>query len=202
MGRFHSLPEGSAVFPLQLSSFTQDQKITLWYSVPMVLALLQAGGRLEERDFAALRWVLFAGEVFPTKHLRTLMERLLHPRYPTFTDRPKRMFAPTMRSNLFRWNKRRRSRSAKLAQILTSFRSTHKEKSRHDQRGRPFYARESTVMQGYYGCPEALRSVFHPQPLYRGPQQPPWAPVWSLMLGGHMADAILLAKNRLAPTVE
>jgi hypothetical protein len=57
-------------------------------------------------------------------------------------------------------------------------------------------------MQGYYGRPEALRSVFHPQPLYRGPQQPPWAPVWSLMLEGHMADAILLAKNRLAPTVE
>ena len=121
---------------------------------------------------------------------------------PTFTDRPKRMFAPTMRSNLFRWNKRRRSRSAKLAQILTSFRSTQKEKSRHDQRGRPFYARGSTVMQGYYGRPEPLRSVFHPQPLYRGPQQPPWAPVWSLMLEGHMADAILLAKNRLAPTVE
>jgi non-ribosomal peptide synthetase component F len=75
------VPEGLAVFPLQLSSFTQDQKITVWYSVPMVLALLQAGGRLEERDLVALRWVLFAGEVFPTKHLRTLMERLPHPRY-------------------------------------------------------------------------------------------------------------------------
>jgi hypothetical protein len=31
----------------------------------MVLALLQAGGRLEERDLAALRWVLFAGGSFP-----------------------------------------------------------------------------------------------------------------------------------------
>ena len=75
------MPEGLAVFPLQLSSYIQDQKITVWYSVPMVLALLQAGGRLEERDLVALRWVLFAGEVFPTKHLRTLMERLPHPRY-------------------------------------------------------------------------------------------------------------------------
>jgi len=42
----------------------------------MVRALLQARGRLEERDLAALRWVLFAREVFPTKHLRTLMEKL------------------------------------------------------------------------------------------------------------------------------
>jgi len=49
------VPEGLAVFPLQLSSFIQDQKITVWYSVPMVLALLQARGRLEERDLAALR---------------------------------------------------------------------------------------------------------------------------------------------------
>jgi L-proline---[L-prolyl-carrier protein] ligase len=61
------VPEGLAVLSLQLSSFTQDQKITVWYSVRMVLPLLQGGGRLEERDLAALRWVLFAGEVFPTK---------------------------------------------------------------------------------------------------------------------------------------
>jgi acyl-coenzyme A synthetase/AMP-(fatty) acid ligase len=59
-----------------MASFIQDQKITVWYSVPMVRALLQARGRLEERDLAALRWVLFSREVFPTKHLRTLMEKL------------------------------------------------------------------------------------------------------------------------------
>ncbi|MEP6601686.1 MAG: AMP-binding protein, partial [Nitrospirota bacterium] len=70
------VPEGLAVFPLQLSTFIQDQKITVWYSVPMVLTLLQARGKLEERDLTSLRWVLFAGEVFPTKHLRTLMEKL------------------------------------------------------------------------------------------------------------------------------
>ena len=46
----------------------------------MVLALLQAGGRLEERALVALRWVLFTEEAFPTKHPRTLMERL-HPCY-------------------------------------------------------------------------------------------------------------------------
>ncbi len=40
-----------------------------------------ARGKLEERDLSALRCVLFAGEVFPTKHLRALMEKLPHPRY-------------------------------------------------------------------------------------------------------------------------
>ena len=70
------VPEGLSVFPLQLSAFIQDQKITVWYSVPMVLTLLQARGKLEQRDLSMLRLILFAGEVFPTKHLRALMEKL------------------------------------------------------------------------------------------------------------------------------
>src|SRR5262249_999572 len=56
------VPEGLSVFPVQLSSFIQDQRITVWYSVPMVLSLLQSRGKLEERDLSALRLVLFAGE--------------------------------------------------------------------------------------------------------------------------------------------
>src|SRR6266704_3469710 len=75
------VPEGLSVFPVQLSSFIQDQRITVWYSVPMVLSLLQSRGKLEERDLSALRLVLFAGEVFPTKHLRALMQNLPHLRY-------------------------------------------------------------------------------------------------------------------------
>jgi len=41
------VPEGVSVFPVQLSSFIQDQRITVWYSVPMVLSLLQLRGKLE-----------------------------------------------------------------------------------------------------------------------------------------------------------
>src|SRR5207237_9377496 len=62
-------------------SFIQDQRITVWYSVPMVLRLLESRGKLEQRDLSALRLVLFAGEVFPTKHLRALMQKLPHPKY-------------------------------------------------------------------------------------------------------------------------
>jgi hypothetical protein len=34
--------------------------------------LLAQYGNLERHDYSALRMVLFAGEVFPVKHLRTL----------------------------------------------------------------------------------------------------------------------------------
>ena len=84
------------------------------------LALLQARGRLEERDLAALRWVLFAGEVFPTKHPRTLMEKLPHLRYANLYGPTETNVCAYHEVNLFRRNKRRRSRSAKLAQILTA----------------------------------------------------------------------------------
>jgi len=91
---------------------------------------------------------------------------------PTFADRPKRMFAPTMRSNLFRRNKRRRSRSAKLAQILTSFRSTQKGKESSRPTNKAFFTREDPPLCKVLRPPWALRGVFHPQPLYRGQRQP------------------------------
>ena len=52
------VPEGLSVFPVQRSSFVQDRRITIWYSVPMVLRLLESRGKLEQRDLSALRLVL------------------------------------------------------------------------------------------------------------------------------------------------
>jgi hypothetical protein len=64
------------------------------------------------------------------------------------------------------------------------------------------YARGSTVMQGYHGRPEALAACFIPNPFTEGRDNQPWAPVLSLMLGYHMADAILLTKNLPMPKLE
>src|SRR5207247_6488855 len=75
------VPEGLSVFPVQLSSFIQDQRITVWYSVPMVLTLLQSRGRLVERDLSALGLVLLAGAGYQSKHLDALIPKLPHPRY-------------------------------------------------------------------------------------------------------------------------
>lgn len=56
-----------------LSQLIEKEQLTVWYSVPLALIQLLHRGVLEERDMSALRWVLFAGEVFPTKYLRELM---------------------------------------------------------------------------------------------------------------------------------
>jgi amino acid adenylation domain-containing protein len=58
--------------PHALAAFIAERRISIWYSVPSILALLTQFGRLEQHDCSALRTVLFAGEVFPVKHLRAL----------------------------------------------------------------------------------------------------------------------------------
>jgi acyl-coenzyme A synthetase/AMP-(fatty) acid ligase len=61
--------------------------VTVWYSVPSILvSMLEAG--LEARPPEALRTLFFAGEVFPTPHLRRLRRAL--PRVGLFN-----LFGPT-----------------------------------------------------------------------------------------------------------
>ncbi len=59
--------------PHNLASFIADSRITAWYSVPSILTLLLQFGKVEEKDYSALRVVNFAGEVFAIKHLRDLV---------------------------------------------------------------------------------------------------------------------------------
>lgn len=58
--------------PKDLAQFIASRRLTVWYSTPSILALLAQLGNLAKLDFSALRLVLFAGEVFPVKHLRLI----------------------------------------------------------------------------------------------------------------------------------
>lgn len=70
------IPEGITKLPASMAKWIQDEKITIWYSVPFALIQMLERGNLESKDLSSLRWILFAGEPFPTKHLRTLMNKL------------------------------------------------------------------------------------------------------------------------------
>jgi L-proline---[L-prolyl-carrier protein] ligase len=67
--------------PGTLSKLIAERRITVWYSTPSILRMLVEHGKLEAFDCSSLRLVLFAGEVFPIKHLRALMSRWPHPVY-------------------------------------------------------------------------------------------------------------------------
>ena len=58
--------------PGALADAIADQGISVWYSTPSILRMLVEFGSLAEKDCPALHTVIFAGEVFPVKHLRQL----------------------------------------------------------------------------------------------------------------------------------
>ncbi len=67
------VPEETSKMPASLSRWIADERITVWYSVPVALTQLLLRGAIEAKDVVSLRWVLFGGEPFPTKYLRQVM---------------------------------------------------------------------------------------------------------------------------------
>ena len=67
--------------PKELARFIGTHRLTVWYSTPSILTLLMQYGSLEAVDASGLRLVLFAGEVFPVKHLREVLRRWPAPVY-------------------------------------------------------------------------------------------------------------------------
>ena len=75
------LPEMTSMFPPRLAEWMEQQRISVWYSVPSILTMLVTYGNLRAFDLSRLRAVIFAGEVFPIKHLTRLMTELPAARY-------------------------------------------------------------------------------------------------------------------------
>ena len=67
--------------PIRLAPLISQKRITIWYSTPSILSFLAQYGRLDRYGFPDLRLMLFAGEVFPVKHLRALKKLIPNPRY-------------------------------------------------------------------------------------------------------------------------
>ena len=67
--------------PRELASLIAKERISVWYSTPSILRLLLEVKEIERFDHSSLRTVLYAGEVFPVKHLHRLMTIWPKPRY-------------------------------------------------------------------------------------------------------------------------
>lgn len=72
------LTEKEVAFPVAVVDAIHRHAITIWNSVPSALIQLVVHAPLEETALSSLRLVLFAGELFPSKFLRTLMEKVPH----------------------------------------------------------------------------------------------------------------------------
>ena len=68
------IPDAYTVLPSSLASLLETEQITIWYSVPLALTQMLQSGALTNLDLPFLRWVMYAGEPFPPKYLRELMQ--------------------------------------------------------------------------------------------------------------------------------
>ena len=158
------LPEGAATFPVSIARWLEHERISAWYSVPSVLTLLACYGGLRQFDLSRLRTVIFAGEVFPPKHLARLMEQLPHPRYlnwygPTETNVCTAFEVPPG------WNHARPAPIGKACANTEVFAVTS-EGSRVTQPGETgeLYVRGPSLMRGYWGQPARTREVLVQSP--------------------------------------
>jgi len=74
-------PDSYVKLTASLSTLVAKEKITLWFSVPLILIQILSHGDIDNKDFSSLRWVRFGGEVFPVKLLRELMTKWPHAKF-------------------------------------------------------------------------------------------------------------------------
>lgn len=158
------VPPEALVFPAEAAAFIARTGITVWYSVPSALSMMVDRGGLSRGDLSHLRVVLFAGEVFPTKYLRRLMELLPHAFFfnlygPTETNVCTAYQVPDISPDL-------------TVPIPVGAAIANTEVFAVTEEGSlagvgdvgELYVRGAGVMQGYWGDPERTNRVLVPHP--------------------------------------
>lgn len=74
----HLVPPELNLIPHRLAEFIRSAELTQWFSVPAVLSYMAKLDVVRHNDFAALRRILWCGEVFPTASLIYWMKRAPH----------------------------------------------------------------------------------------------------------------------------
>ena len=158
------VPDAVASFPVELGKWIEEQRITVWYSVPSALTRMLVHGGLDGAGFAALRTVVFAGEVFPVKYLRQVMQKLPRARFLNW-------YGPT-EANVCTSFEVAHPLRVDVTAISIGTACSNTEVFAVDDRGRvagigevgELHVRGPSVMLGYWGLPEKTAQVFTPDP--------------------------------------
>ena len=160
------VPESISIFPFRLAEFIDKNKISVWNSVPSVLSLLANLANLDNYDFSSLRLILFAGEVFPIKHLRRLHKSISGARFYNIYGQTE------ANSSTYYWVEQVPSDDAELLPIGKPFPNFEvfainedgKRVSEAGEKGE-LYVRASSVALGYLGDVEKTEECFVKHPL-------------------------------------
>ena len=164
------IPSVASMFPTEITRLVERHVITVWYSVPSILNLLVTTGGLRLGQWASVRLVLFAGEVFPVRHLHRLMTLVPH---ATFYN----LYGPT-ETNVCTYMRIPFLPHADNEPIGIGSAITNVEVVSLTDAGElappgqksELCVRGQTVMLGYWGDPQKTASVMIPHPSSPGVQ--------------------------------
>jgi amino acid adenylation domain-containing protein len=168
------VPEKTTMFPVRLGEWMAAERISVWYSVPSILTMLLTRGGLAKLNLSRLRAIIFAGEVFPVKHLTGLMNELPRARYFNW-------YGPT-ETNVCTWFEVRPEQCAELtAPVPIGQACANTEVFAVTSDGRrvtapgeegELYVRGATLMRGYWGQPGKTRDVLVANPFQQAYDEP------------------------------
>lgn len=156
------VPEEWAYFGRDLLRFIRDEDITVWYSVPSALMLLARTAQKGD-SLPGPRAVVFAGEVYPTKHLRAL--RSLVPNAELWN-----LYGPTETNVCTYYQVAELPEDDKPIPIGRACENTEVFAITEDGRAAgvgeegELHVRGSSVMKGYWGRPERSSEVLVQDP--------------------------------------
>lgn len=158
------LPPQAFLRPEDLADWIAAEEISVWYSTPSLLILLLEQGKLARRGYPRLRKVLFAGEVFPTRHLRSLRQALPHADLYN-------LYGPT-ETNVCTWKKVDEIPADDRQTISIGCACANTEVAALDADGHEVATAEAgelwvhgpTLMRGYWGDADKTNSVLRPMP--------------------------------------
>lgn len=155
--------EDLALFPTSLANFIENQKITIWYSVPSALMLLLLHANLKAEKLPHLRTILFAGEVFPMKYLRQLADLLPNVELDN-------LYGPT-ETNVCTWYRVERERLAGMEKLPIGIACENTEVFAVNDQDQivtkpgevgELYVRGPSVTSGYWGDAEKTKKMVVP----------------------------------------
>jgi acyl-coenzyme A synthetase/AMP-(fatty) acid ligase len=160
------VPAATAIFPRNLADWIEASRISIWYSVPSALVQLALRGGLERHAYDALRLVLFAGEVFPIRHLRRLTTQIPRAAYCN-------LYGPT-ETNVCTFHAVPLPLDESAAALPIGRACANTEVLAIDDDSREIgaggigelYVRGPTLMREYWGRPEQTQAVLVAHPLH------------------------------------
>ena len=165
------VPEGKSSFPTELAKWIDEERISIWYSVPSALTRMLLHGELGRFTYDHLRIVFFAGEVFPVKYLSEVM-----PKFPK--AKFYNLYGPT-ETNVITWYevptelpKDRDISIGGSCRNTDTFAVTDRGTLAQVGEEGELYARGPTVMLGYWSMPEKTAQMLVDNPLQTAYREP------------------------------